>query len=164
MGLSLKIHSSIQLLLLSCHFQPSGNATYILILWLELETPFSALIMWCPSPHPGPLWSSAVLLWRGRTHRTWEHPFLGTRCLQVTLGVLVPEEPEAVTVLGRQVTWDQTSVSRKSLSESHLLYLALHSPVFLLVQVCLEPFRSSSLLSVFVTSSGFAEFSGIRLF
>lgn len=72
--------------------------------------------------------SSAALTWEDAQDLSLE-----TCCLQVSLGVLVPEEPEAVRVLGRQVTWDQTSVLRKSPSESHLLYLALHSPVFLLV-------------------------------
>lgn len=103
--------------------------------------------------------SSAALTWEDT-----QDLFLGTCCLQVNLGVLMPEEPEAVRVLGRQVTWGQPSVLRKSPSESHLLYLALHSPASLLAQVCLGPLRSSSLLSILVTSSGFAEFSGIRLF
>ena len=40
---------------------------------------------------------------------TWEHAqdlSLETCCLPVNLGALVPEEPEAVRVLGQQATWD----------------------------------------------------------
>lgn len=44
MGLSLKIHVQYSAAASLMPFQPSGNATYILILWLELETPFSALL------------------------------------------------------------------------------------------------------------------------
>lgn len=124
-----KFMSSIQLLLLSRHFRPSGNATYILMLWLELDTPFSALITQGPSPHPRPYGAQQCCSDMGActgsvpgnmlpASQPWGARAEGTRSRQ---------SPGAAGHLGLDLTFE------KSPSESRLLYLTLHSPVFLLV-------------------------------